>query len=565
MLQAKALAILKSGRNVFLTGSAGTGKTYLINQYIDYLKSHDIDVAITASTGIAATHIGGQTIHSFCGIGIRDALTGKELKSIKEKKYISSNLTQISVLVIDEISMLHLKQLELVSKVLQYVREDTSPFGGVQIVLCGDFFQMPPISKTGESDYEKFAFMAPCWLSASFTVCYLTIQYRQSRNELMDVLDEIRGNRVSQSTHELLKRTMKPKRKLRSSTYLYTHNVDVDAMNLKKLGEIHEDEKKFLAITKGNQKIVQSLRKSVLAPETLKLKKGAVVMFVRNNPDEGYLNGTMGTVVGFDLVDETSLPKVKLKGGRTILASTEEWRVEDVNGKKLASYEQFPLRLGWAITVHKSQGMTLEEAEMDLSKTFEAGQGYVALSRLKDIGGLTLHGYNDTALRVNDLALKADKRFQVLSANVDLNLPEEKLETEFEVFILNSGGRLKAKKGRRKKSKKSKKRATHEVTTDLVLQGMSIDDIAREREYTRGTIIGHLLKIRESGSEIDLDYLRPKNELIDTVQKAVEKLKEKDKDALLTDKGMIRLGPIHSYLNRQLDYDMIKLCLIFVE
>ena len=192
MKQAKALGILKSGKNVFLTGSAGTGKTFVLNQYIDYLKECKIAVAVTASTGIAATHMNGMTIHSWAGIGIKETLTRVQLANMKTKKYLTKHLEAVKVLIIDEVSMLHQNQLALVNEVLQFFKENNMPFGGIQIVLSGDFFQLPPIGKSGESSKDKFAFMSPAWVLAKFHVCYLTEQFRQSDNELNTILNQIR-------------------------------------------------------------------------------------------------------------------------------------------------------------------------------------------------------------------------------------------------------------------------------------------------------------------------------------------------------------------------------------
>src|SRR5690606_33971295 len=183
MLQSKALAIMKSGRNVFLTGSAGAGKTYVLNQYIQYLKEHRIGVAVTASTGIAATHMNGQTIHSWSGIGIKDNISTRHLTSLKEKKYFTKKMDLVKVLVIDEISMLHRNQLDMVNKVLKYFKGNQLAFGGIQVIFSGDFFQLPPIGNDLEESREKFAFMSDAWLETEPVICYLTEQHRQTENE----------------------------------------------------------------------------------------------------------------------------------------------------------------------------------------------------------------------------------------------------------------------------------------------------------------------------------------------------------------------------------------------
>ena len=380
MQQTKAISILKSGKNVFLTGSAGAGKTFVLNQYIQYLKEREIIVAITASTGIAATHIDGMTIHAWSGIGIKNEITTADLADMKDKKYLKDNLENCQVLVIDEISMLHRNQLDMVNKILKHFKKNDEPFGGIQLIVSGDFFQLPPIGESQERNAEKFAFMAPSWVETSFIICYLTEQYRQSDNTLNTILNEIRSARISNKSIALLKGRENAEINAIEPTNLYTHNMDVDRINLEQLEAIDGSLKKFKATSKGNPKLLETMQKSILAKEVIELKKGAKVMFVRNNPEKGYLNGSLGKVLKYD---EKGFPVIQLVDGNEIVAHQEEWKIEDQNGKSLASIKQIPLRLAWAITVHKSQGMTLDVAEVDLSKTFERGQGYVALSRLK--------------------------------------------------------------------------------------------------------------------------------------------------------------------------------------
>jgi len=438
MTQEVALSILKSGANVFLTGSAGTGKTYVLNQYIQYLKDRKIAVAITASTGIASTHIGGVTIHSWAGIGVKESLAGRDLAKMKTRKYLKDKIGKAKVLVIDEISMLHKKQLDLVNLVLQSFKESQEPFGEVQVIFCGDFFQLPPIGNRDEASKDKFAFMAPSWVSAGLSICYLTKQYRQSDNELNGLLNEIRENKISNDSLVLLNGC---KNQITSDlpTKLFTHNVDVDRINQEHLEALAGKKRFFKATTTGDKKMVDILKKTVLASSELQLKIGAKIMFVKNNYDKGYINGTLGEVIKYN---EVGLPVVKLTNGEKISVSPEKWSIDDENNKSLASYNQIPLRLAWAITVHKSQGMTLEAAEVDLRKTFEAGQGYVALSRLKKLESLFLIGYNAKSLTVDSLALKADKRFQELSEEVEHSADLKENELLAKDFIRSCGGRV---------------------------------------------------------------------------------------------------------------------------
>lgn len=560
MNQEKALAILKSGRNVFLTGSAGAGKTYVLNQYIKYLQERNVAVAITASTGIAATHMNGQTIHSWSGMGVKEQLSYSDLANLKDKKYLEKNITTAQVLIIDEISMLHKKQIDMVDEITRAFRNPDKPFGGIQVVLSGDFFQLPPVTKNEETNREKFAFMAKTWVESQLTVCYLTDQYRQTDNDLNKILNEMRNGIVSDESLTMLDEAVYNKFKF-EPTRLYSHNFDVDRQNQIELEALAGEGEIFLAKTKGREPLREMLQKSVLAPENLVLKVNACVMFVRNNYEKNVMNGMLGTVIGFS--DETGYPLVKTTNGRTIEAEPEVWSMNDESGKVLASVTQVPLRLAWAITVHKSQGMTLDAAEIDLSKTFEKGQGYVALSRLKDLDGLRLLGYNEVALEVDELALKADKRFMELSNLADDHWDLNTLQNQFDNFIIRCGGVTtdqEIRKHAKKKAAKKSGKSTYDLTKEFYEKGLSLEQIAEERGYTTGTIIGHLVTLKTKG--IKLDFSRLKTELVgyDDILAAYKKLlKKKNENDFYEDGKTVRSKSLFDALNGKYNYENINL------
>ncbi len=560
MNQEKALAILKSGKSIFLTGSAGTGKTYVLNKYIKYLKERRVSVSITASTGIAATHLEGTTIHAWSGIGIKDSLSSRNLQDLRKKKYLKKNIDKSKVLIIDEISMLHKKQLDMVNEVLKYFKETEEAFGGIQLVLCGDFFQLPPIGDYSETNRDKFSFMSQSWLDANLSICYLTDQYRQTDNTLNQILNEIRTGNISQNSKEILS-SNKVILDVEEPTKLYTHNVDVDRINIQHLNSIKGKKENYKATIKGNLKLAETVKRSIMAPEKLELKIGSKVMFVKNNHEKGYLNGSLGNVIRYD---NNGLPVVRLLNGYEITAEHEDWRIEDESGKMLVSFQQVPLRLAWAITVHKSQGMTLDAAEMDLSKTFEKGQGYVALSRVKSLSGLNLTGYNSIALEVDDLALKADKRFQELSIVAEYKNEEKALEKEAIQFIKKSGGitnldEISENKRNIKKGNKTKKKSTYLVTKQLIDEGYDLKKIAKERDLTMGTVSTHLIRISDLYPNTDLSRFKPDRKIIAKVKKARnEILKANPKE------NKISLKPIFDKLNGELSYGDIKLALVFL-
>lgn len=409
MTQSQALEILKSGQNVFLTGCAGTGKTFLLNQFIEYLRKKEIQVEVTASTGIAATHLGGITIHSWSGMGIDSNLSDAKIRQLVKKNRLGTRIKKAKILIIDEISMFDAERLDLLDRICKAVKDPFLIFGGLQIVMCGDFFQLPPVDSKNKG--VKFAYDSLAWKQAKLKICYLKKQYRQDDTAFINILNSIRENKANEDTLNRLKTRLNQRVKGQIKlTKLYTHNVNVDAINDYELSRISGKEQSYYMISKGPQKLVDFLKKNCLAPEVLKLKKRAIVMFVKNNFNKGYVNGTLGKVIDFD---ENDWPVIKTKSGKKITAVPTSWIIER-DERVIASVEQIPLRLAWAITVHKSQGMSLDAAEIDLSNAFECGMGYVALSRVRRLNSVKLIGINQMALRVNQQIVEKDKEFKNL-------------------------------------------------------------------------------------------------------------------------------------------------------
>lgn len=635
MRQSSALNILKTGQNVFLTGSAGSGKTYTLNQYIDYLRARRVPVAVTASTGIAATHMSGTTIHSWSGIGIKDELTERDLSNLSRKQFLADRLKETAVLIIDEISMLHAKQLNLVNQVLKHVRKNDSAFGGIQVVVAGDFFQLPPIGSRDESNREKFAFMSEAWLDAKFHICYLSEQHRQVSEaangglDLDDILNQIRRQEVTFEAIAALEATYDQDVDIKR-TRLYTHNLNVNKINDKELAALDGEMMRFEATSTGDSKLVDTLKKTVRTQDELTLKVGAKVMFIKNNTELGVSNGTMGELVGFTavkiddgkgnseaLIEEVDadddaetaqktdtsdkqtaktkkpttqkMPVVRLNSGREVVAEAEEWIIEDETGEVLASYSQVPLCLAWAITIHKSQGMTLEAAEIDLSRTFELGQGYVALSRLKSLAGLQLLGMNEMSLQLDPLARGADKRFLALSDEADANyamLNEESLTQAHDKFILKSGGTLNQsvidayaalqkkrreqqqakidKKQKRRNQVADKSQSTLLATKTLLEESLSIAEISQARQLSQSTIMRHIAELKLQDPSLACDHLRPDDEVMTAVGTAYIAIKVANNPNDFNDDGSVKLRPIFEHLKQRIDYNTIRLALIFI-
>lgn len=555
MKQVDALKILKAGKNVYLTGPAGSGKTYIVKEYISYLTAHGVNVALTASTGIAATHIGGTTIHSWSGMGIKDSLSEMHIDSLTEKEYLWKRYQKTEVLIIDEVSMMSASMFDSLDRLCCAMRRNNNPFGGMQIILSGDFFQLPPIARQGEQ--ADFIYNSRAWRESDIRICYLSEQHRQENDDALgSILAEMRSGEVSEETGELLRQHSED-HSLGDfvPTKLFTHNKDVDSVNDVELDKLPGDAEEYYMDSKGKANLVDSIKKGLLAPEILRLKIDAVVMFVKNNFDVGYVNGTLGVVERF----EEGLPVVRTFSGDEIKVEATTWRLEE-NDKVLAEVSQLPLRLAWAITIHKSQGMTLDAAEIDLSNSFVPGQGYVAMSRVRSMDGLILKGMNNVAFMVHPEVLKYDsilKRESNKWEEVIKRFDETQMKQMHDDFIVSRGGTLDpdeiAKNKSREKQIIKEKISTVELTKQLVMQRMAIEDIAREREMTVGTIVGHLEKLRHQDKEIDLDYLRPLEKHMKKIQAAFEKT------------GGLKLSPVHAELEGEFDFEELKIARLFVE
>lgn len=546
MTQKQALLILKTGVNVFLTGEPGSGKTFVINQYIRYLRRHKLKVAVTASTGIAATHIGGITIHSFSGIGVRKFLSDREFALLRAKPHITKRIENTNVLIIDEISMLDAQTITLIDLVFKKIRYSDEPFGGMQIVFVGDFFQLPPIVKHTED--VAFAFESPAWDLAKPVVCYLNEQHRQMDSDFSQLLLSIRtGNKLHETFSVLsVKQIHSPDT---NCTQLYSHNIDVDALNTKKLNELSGKTYEFPMITHGRKNGVEQLKKGCLSPEMLTLKIGAKVMFTKNNFEVGFVNGTLGEVI--DVKD--SLPIVLTSENREIAVKPMDWVIEE-NDKIKASITQIPLRLAWAITVHKSQGMTLDEAVIDLSDAFEYGQGYVAISRVKSLQGLSLLGINQRALETHPLIQKHDHFFKLRSqkaAQLATQYTSDEFRQKHHDFILRCGGSLK-----KVTEKVQSEKSTYDQTLELFQKGLSIEQIAAERGVRPATIINHIEKLRKENriSSQEVVHLIPKK-VMEQLPKILELFREKED---------LHLSPVFEKLKGKFSYDELRLARMII-
>jgi len=408
MTQSQAIELMLQGSNIFLTGAPGSGKSYVIDQFVRQVRTKNRVVALTATTGIAASLIEGITIHSWSGLGINRELSSSLLAELLANNLLVERLKITEILIIDEISMLDGQMLDNLNLLLKRARDSKKPFGGLQVILSGDFFQLPPVS----SGLLSYGFDSSSWSELELVICYLTDRHRQVNDELYAILSAMREKRLNRSHLDLL---MARQNLVHSEcTRLMTHNIDVDAINSARLAKIKGKERRYQLMVIGQTNEAQKLIKSILAPEELVLKIGAQVMFVANDFSLGFANGTQGKVVAF----KGGFPVVEIdSSGSQIKVEPHSWKYV-LDNKVVAEILQLPLRLAWAITIHKSQGMSLDEADIDLTRSFTYGMGYVALSRLRSYEGLYLRGINSRSLQLDTKIYDFDQQLRTASGHL---------------------------------------------------------------------------------------------------------------------------------------------------
>lgn len=395
-VDAEFIEAANSGENIFLTGMAGTGKTTLLRKFLDQTMAR---VDITAPTGVAALNVGGTTIHRWCGmmLGPQGDTTNEDYyRWLQDQPYRSirrgfDRVRWCQTLVIDEISMLPGRQLEFIEWLFRKLRRNEEPWGGAQVIVVGDFLQLPPVRK-GENTPYDWAFAHDVWKVSEFTPVILKEIRRQNEVNFIRALKATRSGLFDDTTREILRSRIKTHPSA-SIPRLYTHNVQVDKWNGFMLGELDGEAIVCEGVPYGDPKNAKFIAENLICPQRLELKIGAVVMTTINEKDGAYVNGSLGTVV--DVVGDIQFPSaflVKKFGGVGEIVEVRPftWKHGKQHEDSYAEYTQFPMRLAYAMTIHKCQGLTLDTAYVDVRAAREHGQAYVALSRVRTLEGLLL-------------------------------------------------------------------------------------------------------------------------------------------------------------------------------
>jgi ATP-dependent DNA helicase PIF1 len=413
------------GENVFMTGPGGTGKSRLIRHIVSHATANGTKVQVCALTGCAAVLLecNAKTVHSWSGIGMAKGDMESIVKNVCQNKFKKGNWTKIDILIIDEVSMMSLRLFEILQEVAQRARRSRALFGGLQVIFSGDFYQLPPVGDDEDKTTKQFCFESPTWPLVFKNQMRLTTMFRQKDPTYCKVLNQIRVGRISRNSIALLQSHLgrpTPTDCAFKPTLLFPMRHQVDKINNDEMARLGDAESRVysvgesqdLPMTKREREIRESfnpeflvreaeiLRNNILCDHRLELKVGAQVMCVANIDMEGknpVCNGSQGIVVRF----EKDLPVVEFNSGAVRTMDYHDWVSEVVPG---LGVRQIPLILAWAITIHKSQGATLEMAKIDIGNgIFECGQTYVALSRIKSLDGLYLQSFQPHKIRVRKI------------------------------------------------------------------------------------------------------------------------------------------------------------------
>lgn len=403
----KIIKLINQGKNIFVTGNAGTGKSFLLNKLKEKFKKK---LELTSTTGLAAVNIKGSTIHSWCGVGICKKPIQNCVDDILKRRTLVNKIRKCNLLAIDEISMLNGYSFNYIDQVLRMVRKENIPFGGIQVLLFGDFFQLPPVELNNNE--KDFCFETQTWKDLNLKTVKLEKIYRQTDQSFIKVLNDIREGKINKKDIDLLKsREIDYDETDSSILHIFSRNDEANNYNMKKFNSINSEIHTFKAtlgvyrgsnfittnLTKQEEMSLNIFQKNCKVNDIASFKQGCRVMLLINlDFEKGLMNGSCGEIMSFN---ENSI-SVKFDNG--IEKNIEKYEFEYYyNDTKIASMTQFPLKLAYAITIHKSQGMTLENVAVDCNKIFEEGQTYVALSRVKSLNGLYLKGFSEDKIKVN--------------------------------------------------------------------------------------------------------------------------------------------------------------------
>ncbi|MBI3618690.1 AAA family ATPase [Candidatus Peregrinibacteria bacterium] len=527
--QTKALDVLQREGNVFLTGAAGTGKSFLLDHYLKGKPTEAFPVV--ASTGAAAVIVGGRTFHSFFGLGILEG--GPEaaiLRAMRSGKLVN-RLERACCVVIDEVSMLSGTTLRAAETLARRVRGRNIPWGGLRIIAVGDFAQLPPVAPWNEG--KDWAFLHPVWQESDFQPALLSTVMRTQDLEFLTILNFVRNGTMNDVVSSYLNQRTAPSSHSTESTRLYPHRAQAEEFNLKRLEAIPRPLQTFPTEYVGKNKFLEAAKKAMPIPETLLLKEGALVMMRKNDLGLRWVNGSLGTV---RTIHEDGL-EIDLVSGESIEIGKEKFSYLDGDGLEVLAAWNFPVTLAWATTIHKAQGASLDCMIVDLDRLWEPGQAYVALSRVRAGSGLSIERWSPTSIRAEPLVTQFyDRLSDQAQKYVPRPLFAPPASPEKEPRGLTSRERI-------------------ELTQILVEDHEDLEFIAGACDVTIGTVLNYIEKLLLLGIDLDLSYLTADLPNCDRIR------------ALFASLGLEKLSPVFQELDGAVSYETLRIlrCVMMAE
>ena len=441
------------GDNIFITGPGGSGKSALIREIYRHANSRFKDIHVTALTGCASIILNckAKTLHSWAGIGLGKGTTESYIIKIRKNKFLKAIWKQTDILVIDEVSMLSLKLFDMLNDIGKAIRVNPRPFGGIQLIFSGDFYQLPPVGDKDDIDTQRFCFESDNWNTVFHNNNQIELKkiFRQTDDTYSTILNQIREGKIKKRSNDLLLQYVgreRDKKLVAEPTKLFPTKNKVEQININKMSALQSEEKAFtiryikdLEMSNNEKETrrqfteqdiqleLDFLAGNLMCEKEMKLKMGAQVMCIINiKTDQGDIlicNGSQGIIIEF--CNMTGCPKVKYNNGIEMVMTRHIWSSDKIPGIGIS---QIPLILSWALTIHKSQGATLDAAEIDVgSGIFECGQTYVALSRVKSLEGLYLTSFDAKRIRINK---KVKEYYEALTLFQEENQVQEQNQNQ---------------------------------------------------------------------------------------------------------------------------------------
>ena len=526
--QQKALDILMREGNVFLTGAAGTGKSFLLEHY---LKGKPADgFPIVASTGAAAVIVGGRTFHSFFGLGILEGGPEAAITKALHNRRLIRRLNRAHCVIIDEVSMLSGLLLQTAERICRHARDHDEPWGGLRIIAVGDFAQLPPIA---ERNVEKdWAFRHPVWEMSDFQPALLSTVMRTQDTDFLKILNLVREGIVNDAVCDFLDARTEESTEETEGTRLYPRREQADHYNMERLNRIDRPVHAFRTEYAGKETDIEKAKKNFPILETLLLKEGALIMMRKNDVsgDMRYVNGSLGTVERIG--GETLI--IRLLTDEKITAVPEKFSSLDGDGKELVSAWNFPVTLAWATTIHKSQGASLDRLIVNMERLWEPGQAYVALSRVRSSRGLSIACWDPSSIRAeplvtafyNSLAESAQKYVP----RPFFIVPERHAEDRGETQIA-----------------KPRRKSPAKIIPMMIRQKDTLEQMAETCGIKTDTVLQWIEKLVNLNAALDLEYLLSDVPEAENVRTAFAQL------------GMERLKPVFDYFEGAIPYSTLKL------